>query len=348
MIATVADRFRVLSNGKLSGVQAASAGYKTWHWKMDEPFSSYLISVVVGEFAEVVDRYKDTPVLSYVYPDQLEQARLSLSNTASMVAFFSRVTGTDYPFSKHAQATVRDYPGGLENTTATILMDTVVHDRRAHLDVSSDSLVAHELAHQWFGGLLICHDWGELWLNEGFATFFENLWAEHDKGKDDSLYGMLSNHEKYFEAWSRGNHRPMVINRYWDPGTLFDAHVYQRGGAVLNMLRMVLGDEAFFNAIRHYVKKYRAQDVKTAQLITAIEEGTGQNLAWFFDEWVYKIGHPEFEITANYDEAAKSLKLTVKQTQKADANSLFPPAAVYVMPVNVAITTASGEKVHRL
>ncbi|HEX8088751.1 MAG TPA: M1 family aminopeptidase, partial [Blastocatellia bacterium] len=235
------------------------------------------------------------------------------------------------------------------NITATTLQETAVLDKRASLDLSSDGLIAHELAHSWFGDMLTCRDWSELWLNESFATFMEATWIEHDKGRDEYLYEMLGNQQAYHQAWAGGNRRPIVTKRYSDPDSLFDVYPYPRGGAVLNMLRFVLGEEPFWKALNHYVKKHQWQNVETQQLVIAIEEATGQNLQWFFDEWVYKMGHPEFEITSSYDESARSVKLTVKQAQKAEqSRPWFSSPDFFTMPVDVAITTASGERVHRV
>lgn len=350
VIATVEDEYTVISNGALVSVTPHPENKtKTWHWKLDEPFSSYLISIVVGRFAELKDRFKNIPVISYVYPDQVENARLSFGKLKDMVAFFSQKLGYDYPYPKYAQTTVRGFPGGLENISATTLGDNFVHDRRAHLDISSDGVVSHELAHQWFGDLLTCRDWGEIWLNESFATFMANVWTEHDKGKEEYLYEMFGNQRQYFQAWRRGNRRPIVTKRYDNPWSMFDTHAYPHGAAVLNMLRFVLGEERFWRAIHHYVEKYAWQNVETPQLVIAIEEATGQNLQWFFDEWVYKMGHPRFEIASQYDERAHKLTLTVTQTQKPDeTRPWFQSPDVFVTPVDIAITTASGESVHRV
>ncbi|MEW6127790.1 MAG: M1 family aminopeptidase [Acidobacteriota bacterium] len=350
LIATVENKYQVISNGTLIAVQNHPATKtKTYHWKMTQPFSSYLVSFIVGEFTEVKDRFKNIPVSSYVYKDQVENARISFGKLARMVAFFSKKTGYDYPFSKYAQTTVRDFGGAMENITATTMTDTAVHDHRAHLDVSSDGITAHELAHSWFGNLLTCRDWGELWLNESFATFMEATWTEHDKSRDDYLYEMYGNQKAYFQTWEAGIRRPIVTKFYNDPDALFDTYVYPRGAAVVNMLRFVLGEENFWKAIQHYVKKHQYQNVETQQLVVAIEETTGQNLQWFFDEWLYKMGHPEFEITSSYDEAAKQVKLVVNQTQKPDEQRKgFASTEFFTMPVDIAITTATGEKVHRV
>jgi aminopeptidase N len=349
-IITAADRYMVISNGELAGVTSDPAKRtKTWHWKMGQPFSSYLTSIIIGEFAEVKGYFKKVPVISYVYADQVENARVSLGRLPQMVAFFSDRLGVDYPYAKYAEITVRDFPGGMENITATTIGDGSVHDKTAEMDVRSDGLISHELAHQWFGDLLTCRDWGEIWLNESFAEFMADAWDEHSRGKDEYLRDMMENQHQYFMAWMGGARRPIVTQRYEDPDALFDTYAYPRGAATVNMLRFVLGDELFWKAIHHYVQKYEWGNVDTQALINAIQESTGQNLAWFFDEWVYKMGHPEFQITQNYDATAASLKLSVKQTQKpGDKTPWFQEPAFFTTPVDVAITTASGEKVHRI
>jgi aminopeptidase N len=350
LIATVEERYQVISNGRLVSVQANPANKtRTFHWVMNQPFSSYLISVIVGEYAEIKDRFKNISVSSFVYKDQTQDARVSLGRLPQMVAYFSKQLAYDFPYPKYAQIMARDFPGAMENITATTMTDTAVHDKRAHLDLSSDEIIAHELAHSWFGNLLTCRDWGELWLNESFATFMEALWTEHDKGRDDYLYEMYNNQQNYFQAWDGGLRRPIVTKLYSDPDALFDAYAYPRGAAVIHMLRFVLGEQMFWKAIRYYLKKHQWQNVETQQLVVAIEEATGQNLQWFFDQWLYKMGHPEFEVMSSYDEGAKRVTLTIKQGQKPDEQrKWFASPAFFTMPVDIAITTAAGEKVHRV
>ncbi len=340
----------MISNGALVGERPGPKnGERTFHWKMDKPYSSYLVSIIVGKFAVVKDRRKNIPIESYVYQDQVENAKISYGKLGQMVEYFSEKLGFDFPYPKYAQTTVRDFGGGMENITATTLSDTSVHDRRAHLDISSDRLISHELAHSWFGDLLTCRDWSELWLNESFASFMEASWTERDLGKENYLYEMHANQQKYIQAWQSGNRRPIVATRYTNPDALFDVYPYERGAAVINMLRFTLGDELFWKALNHYVKTRQWQNVETGELIAAIKEATGQDLQWFFDEWVYKMGHPEFEIASAYDESAKTLKLSVRQTQKPnDAPPWFQSPEFFTMPVEVAITTASGEKIERV
>ncbi|HYL99545.1 MAG TPA: M1 family aminopeptidase, partial [Blastocatellia bacterium] len=349
-IVTADEKYIVISNGDLVGVQPDPAKKtKTWHWKMDRPFSSYLVSIIVGQYAEVKGRFKSIPVISYVYPCQADDGEVSFGRVPQMVAFFSEKIGVDYPYPKYAETLVRDFPGGMENISATTLTDTAIHDKREELDRPSDLLTSHELAHQWFGDLLTCRDWGQIWLNESFAEFFADLWDEHRLGEDEYQYDMLANRRQYFETWDRGQRRPVVTTRYSDPDSVFDTYAYPRGAATINMLRHVMGEEAFWKAIHFYVEKYSWQNVDTGELIDAIAESTGQNLQWFFDEWVYKMGHPIFDVTSSYDQASGSLKLAVKQSQKKDDKSpWYQSPDLFTMPVDVAITTTSGEHIEKV
>jgi aminopeptidase N len=348
-IITVEDKYQVISNGALIAVRRDPVKRTaTYHWKMDQPFPSYLVSLIVGDFAEIKQAYAGIPILSYVPKDRVADARASLGKIDDMMRFFTEKLGVKYPYSKYAQTTVRDFPGGMENISATTLGDAIIYDQRARLDQSADNLLAHELVHQWFGNLLTCRDWSEIWLNEGFATYFAHLYTEHDQGRDEMLYAMLSDQRAYFNAWAQGNRQPIVNNRYTDPDSVFGVYAYARAGAVLHMLRFVLGEEAWWKAIQHYLKINTQKSVETAQLKIAIEEVTGQNLGWFFDQWVLKMGHPEFEVSYAYDEAAQTVKLKVKQTQKPPERSPYPVAAIFRLPVEIGLTTARGERIERV
>jgi len=258
--------------------------------------------------------------------------------------FFCEMFDYRYPWPKYAQICVDEYvAGGMEHTSATTLNLGTLHDRRAHLDVSSDTLVAHELAHQWWGDLITCKDWAELWLNEGFAVYFTTLWIEHDQGPDAALWKRHEEAQRYFEEDTRRYRRPIVTYRYGRPGRMFDSHSYPKAGRVLHMLRAVLGDEAFFKAIRHYCKKHAMGVVETADLRIAVEEATGQGLNWFFDQWLYHGGHPEYRVGYEWNESIKQLTLTVEQTQ--EVNDLTP---LFRMPIEVDFVTGGKRTTQRI
>jgi aminopeptidase N len=250
---------------------------------------------------------------------------------------FSERTGIRYPYVKYSQAVVQDFIfGGMENVSATTVTDLILYDQRARLDQDGDYLLAHEIAHQWFGDLLTCRDWSHGWLNEGFATFFELHFTEHIKGLDEFRYAIQSEMDSYMgEAASY--RRPIVTNVYHAPLDIFDRHLYEKGGVVLNMLRVHLGETMFWKAIRRYALSRRGSNVVTPDLQRAIEESTGRNMDWFFDQWVFGAGHPELDGSYAWDDATKTAKLSLKQTQSGDK-----VAQVFRLPLRLRFRLEDG------
>ena len=349
IVATVEKPLSVISNGKLVSTKENSDGTRTFDWKMDAPHATYLTSVVVGEYKAVTGEYAGVPVLTYVYPNEFQEGTVTAARLPEMVKFFSEKTGVKYPYAKYAQTMARDFGGGMENISATTQTDNMIHDARTELDLTSDSLESHELAHQWFGDYLTCRSWSDIWLNESFATYFQAMWDEHHLGHDDFLYSdVKSNQDQYFGAWNRGQRRPIVTKNYANPDAVFDTYAYPRGGAVLHMLRTFLGEDNWWRSINHYLTKYAHQPVETAEFRIAIEETTGQPMDWFFDEWVYKMGHPIFRVTQSYDAAKKELTLNVRQEQKPDPEWQFPQVGFFQTPVDIEIGSANNTRVERV
>ena len=318
IVATVPGSYVVLSNGSLESKKKNDDGTQTWHWSQKQSHVTYLMSVVAGDFEVYEQSWDGIPIQSYVPRGMLEMAPRSFKKTPEMVKFFSQKIGHRYPWPKYAQICVDEYNwGGMEHTSATTLNLGTLHDENAALDGSSDNLVAHELAHQWFGDLLTCKDWAELWLNESFATYFATIWTEHDHGWDAATWDRHEEANAYLGEDAR--YRRSIVNyRYTDPNDMFDSHTYPKGGRVLHMLRFELGDEAFWKSINRYVQINQFRTVETADLRKAIADATGQELNWFFDQWIYKGGHPELDIQWSWDDATKAVQLVVKQTQKQD------------------------------
>jgi aminopeptidase N len=221
--------------------------------------------------------------------------------------------------------------------------DRTLHEAASEPQSSSVDLVTHELAHQWFGDLVTCQDWSHLWLNEGFATFWAAVYREHRYGRDEYLNEVREDRERYLDEDRQRYRRPLVTSYYSDPVDLFDRTTYQKGFMVLDMLRYVLGDEPFFRAIAHYAAAYRNQTVVTDDLRKAVEESSGKELGWFFEQWVYKAGYPELSVSQEWDEAAKQVRLIVQQTQARDAMT-----PLFRMPVDVEFTTPGGKRTVRL
>jgi aminopeptidase N len=332
VVATVPARMFALSNGALVSETLDNAkGEKTYHYRHDVVHSSYLVTLVAGEYTAVRAAFEDVEVLYWVPPGREEDVPRSFENTPRMMKLFSELTGRKYPYPRYSQITVAEFIfGGMENTSATTLTDQTLHDARAHLDFSSEPLVAHELAHQWFGDLLTCRDWSEGWLNEGFATYFEILWKEHAEGRDEADFARLADLEAYLDEDGHRYRRPIVTNVFHEPIDVFDRHLYEKGGCVLHMLRSELGDARFWKAIRHYVKKHAGGSVETRDLARAVEEATGWNSDRFFRQWVFQAGHPQLETEYSWDEEAKAARLSVKQTQTVAGET-----PLFVVPVTV-------------
>jgi aminopeptidase N len=340
VLATVRHGLTVVSNGTLLKVtENKTAGTTTYHWKQSKPHAAYLIMLAAGEYAVLRDRAGRVPLEYYVYPHHIEDARVCFEKTADMIRFFATATGIAYPWEKYAQVLIRDFVvGGMENTSATSLADeSTVFDARARLDHSPTSLIAHELSHQWWGDLLTCKDWRHLWLNESFASYFDPLYHEHLLGREYFDYTMYEAQKAGINSDRTMGRKPIVsVGSY-------SANVYPRGASVLHMLRFLLGEDLFRRAIHHYIAKHQYTTVETHDFQTAIEEATGQNLYWFFDQWIYRAGYPVFAVSYTWNDSTRTVSLSVQQTQKMDSLT-----GVFRTPVDVEVIGTTGRSIHRV
>jgi aminopeptidase N len=333
-----------VSNGALVSVKENPNGTKVFHWKQMKPHSTYLISVAVGDLVYVKDKPYDGVPIGYWVPRRHEKNALAaFGNTPEMVKFFSEKIGVKYPWDKYDTVAMYGFGGGMEHTSATTVGEGSLHDARAKLDMSSDGLLAHELAHQWWGDLLTCKDWSHIWLNEGFATYFALLWTEYKEGLDAFQSGVSSTFQGAMAADASSNKRPIVWRGYAAPNLMFGAHAYSKGGSVLHMLRGVMGDDLFWKGLKLYATRHAYQPVETDQLRLAMQDASGMDLTWFFNQWLYKAGYPAFQVRSEWNESAKQVKVTVKQTQPT--SDLVP---IFRMPVDIYVTTAEGRQKQRV
>lgn len=317
--------YRAISNGELIATEDLGDRH-VYHWQQNEIHPSYLVTLAVGDFAEIQDEWQGIPVLYYVEKGQEANGDRSMGKTPQMMDFLSQTYGYKYPFPKYAQVCVDDFIfGGMENTSTTLLTDRCLLDERASLDNQrTETLVLHELAHQWFGDLVVIKHWSHAWLKEGMATYAEVLWIDHEYGKDEAAYYFLGQMRNYLAEDSGRYRRPIVTHVYRAPIELYDRHLYEKGACVYHMIRTTLGDELFFKAIQNFVNKHAHQTVETIDLLRAIEESTGFNLAPLFDQYVFRGGHPDYDVSYSWDGDGGLAKLTVKQTQgKKDEKALF-------------------------
>jgi aminopeptidase N len=339
-ILTVPRDWVTISNGKLVSVSDAPGGMKTWTWRQGEPISTYLISVVAGEFDESKDTWRNLPVDYYVPRGDRANIAPTFSHTRDMLTFFSERFGVMYPWDKYDQTMVDQFvEGGMENVSATTLTThgMVYPALAAESLEGADGLTSHEMAHQWFGDLVTTKDWADLWLNEGFATFAATLWDEHAYGADTAAYERWRDQN----AWLRQARLfgvPIVTHDFQDSMD-YAGNIYGKAGLVLQMLRLQLGDEAFFRALQHYLEANRLGNVVTADLVKAVEESSHSNVDRFFEQWIYGAGAPRFSVAYTYDPASKNVRLDVKQLQKSEGH-----VGMFDVTADVAITTPSGTK----
>jgi aminopeptidase N len=311
--------FECLSNGSLAEKADEDGGKKTrFHWVQSKPHSAYLVTLVVGKFHVAKEEWHGKPVLFYVPEKHRDDVERSFGTTKAMLEFFSKKIGVEYAWDKYAQVIVEQFGwGGMENTSATTLNQRTLHDERAHLDFDSDGLVSHELAHQWWGDLLTCHDWAHIWLNEGFASYFEALWDEERNGSVEFEYNMF---EKSGGARDDScKKRPVVDHRYNDPESVFDSRAYPKGAWVLHGLRRRVGDDAFWRSIHRYCVENSYKNVETVDLRRAFEAETGESLERYFYDLTERPGHPAIDASFEWREEEKLLEATIKQTQPGEA-----------------------------
>ncbi len=329
---TVDSRYITLSNGLMLSSRPNGDGTRTDHWRQSKPHAPYLAMMAVGEFAVVKDKWKGLDVDYYVEPEFEPHAKAIFGETPTMLSFYSDVLNYPYTWEKYSQIVVRDYvSGAMENTTATIHGEFLNRTDRELLDGDNEEIIAHELFHHWFGDLVTCESWSNLPLNESFATYGEYMWLEHRHGRDAADkhgYGQL---KQYMMSAAQTGHLDLVRFSYEDKEDMFDAHSYAKGGRVLHMLRKTIGDAAFFQGLNLYLRQNEFKAVEMHQLRLAMEEITGMDLNWFFNQWFFDKGHPELAITHHWSEETKEYSISITQDQDLEE---FP---LYRIPMDVDV-----------
>ncbi|MFO0591710.1 MAG: M1 family aminopeptidase [Polyangiaceae bacterium] len=318
---TVPAGWSVLSNGVL--VEQHVNGKSVYHWKMEEPHPSYLFTIVAGDFSVIEETHDGLPISYWVPRGREADGKRTFRRTPDMIKRFGELTGVKYPWNKYAQVVVSDFIfGGMENTTATTMYEHILLDERATIDITADDLIAHELAHQWFGDYVTCRDWSHGWLNEGFATFMEHVDREGHLGKDEYHYGLWLDFDTYTgEAHGRYK-RPIVCQDYEAPIDIFDRHLYEKGAVVLHTLRAELGDDVFWKGVGTYLNRHAKSVVETRDLQRALEEVSGKSLDQFFEQYVFRAGHPELSVKVSHD--GDALSINVRQTQATSPTAGTP------------------------
>lgn len=323
------SNFVTLSNGVLRSSMKSPDGSRTDHWKQSLPIPPYLVVMVIGNYAVVKDKWKNIEVNYYVEPKYAPYARQIFGNTPEMLEFFSNKLGVHYPWEKFSQVVVRDFvSGAMENNTAAIYGQFLQRTDRELLDENHEDVIAHELFHHWFGNYVTTESWANITLNEGFATYGEYLWKEYKYGRDDADQHGYESLQSYLLS-SAKTPKHLIRYDYNDPDEVFDAHSYNKGGAILHMLRKYVGDEAFFAALKLYLEKNKYSAVEVDHLRLAFEEVTGEDLHWFFNQWFLGKGQPSLLIQHAYNDSKKEYFIRI--TQQQDLNIL----PVFKIPVDI-------------
>lgn len=317
----VPENLFAISNGELISTQE-EGDRKIYHWHQKEVHPTYLMTLAIADFAEIRDEWQGRPVTYYVEKGREDDARRTMGKTPRMIEFFSQAYGYPYPYPKYAQVCVDDFIfGGMENTSTTLLTDRCLIDERAALDNRrAESLVAHELAHQWFGDLVVIKHWSHAWVKEGMASYSEIMWTEQEYGADDAAYYRLNEARSYIGEDTARYRRPMVTHVYREAIELYDRHIYEKGACVYHMIRAELGDALFERAIHTFVQDNAHSTVETIDLLRAIEKATGRNLQFLFDQYVLRGGHPDYQVSYSWDGDSNLAKLTVVQTQAKEGD----------------------------
>ncbi|HET6271751.1 MAG TPA: M1 family aminopeptidase [Bacteroidota bacterium] len=351
MLITVPPPYTVISNGKLIETIMKGEGFTTYHWLQTLPHSNYLIALYVGDFEEgkLAPAFGTIPISYWVPRGRLNEGAYAFRNTTKMVEFFSGRFNYRYPWDKYDQIAVPDYSiGAMEHTGVTGHRACVLRDSTAPLDFgppdftqysgdwSAEATISHELAHHWFGDNLTCRNLSYIWLNESFASYCMMLWDEKSVGRDQLLFDVQLA-KKHYLNYVKKEHtiRPLEYQNFDNPDIIYnEEHTYLKGAIILHSLRTVLGDEQFFRAMSYYLHKHEFGNVVSDDLKIAIQEATGENIDWFFKQWITGAGHPQLEVSYKFVPERKCIDLSVKQVQP-----IVEGQGLFTFPVVVTIAT---------
>jgi len=339
---TVPGKYVTLSNGKLVNQRKNADATRTDTWKMDMPHAPYLFMMAVGDFRITRDTWRGKEVSYFLEPAYAPYAKDIFGFTPEVMDFYSKTLGVEYPWNKYAQIVVRDYvSGAMENTTATLHGEYVQKTARELLDAPYDagqSTIVHELFHQWFGDYVTAESWSNLTVNESFANFSEVLWAEHKYGKDAGDAHNYKDMQAYLNS-PDASAKNLVRFYYHDKEDMFDVVSYQKGGRILNMLRNYLGNDVFYKGLNTYLKTNALKTGEAQQLRLALEDASGKDLNWFFNQWYYGAGHPLLTINYDWNDATKTQSVYLQQTQPGDA---------FILPMAIDLYAGGKKERHQV
>jgi aminopeptidase N len=332
MIVTAPAEWQVVSNGLLVEEVDLPNGLRRTHWKQSVPLASWLFAIGAARFeSHHAGTVQGVPLQTWAFPQNAATARTVFEETSRRVLEFFTSRIGPYPYEKLANVQAAGYSGGMENATVIFYGEKGV--------ASGRSPVAHEIAHQWFGNSVTESDWDDVWLSEGFATYFALLFREHNAGRDDFVEGLQRSRETVLQTSAKSPDMSVIHSNLSDMRRVLNPLVYQKGGWVLHMLRCEIGDELFWSGIREYYRRYRDRNATSDDFRQVMEQASGKDLKSFFAQWLTRGGNPAIATTWKYDATRRSIDVAIAQTQAG---------APYALKVEVAIDTASGRRIETL
>ncbi len=328
---TVRDNLKALANGALISESSIKGGKKTVVWELKERCPSYLVCFAVGDFTEADAGDVDGIPLRYYSCRDFSEAELKLSfaPTGDMLRWMQGRLGVKYPYPKYYQFALPGLGGAMENISLVSWSDQFLTDA-LHTHEGQwliDQINLHEMAHSYFGDLVVCRDFAHAWLKESWATYMESCWLEHKKGAEEQLYDLYCNAQAYFSEADQSYIRPILTRHFTSSWQMYDRHLYQGGACRLHTLRCELGDDLFWSGVTTYLKKFAGDVVETTDFRRTMEAVSGKSLQLWFDQWIELALYPQIKVAFSYDAATKKGSFKIEQTQ-ADANKKVIPFAL--------------------
>lgn len=340
-IITVKDAYRVVANGSLvSDTVDHDSGLRTVHWRQARPQPTYLYAFAAGPYSVLDDQHGDLPLHYWVYPGDEAIAKVAFARTPELIAFYENLYGIEFPWEKYDQIIVPGIGGGAESTSATLLGRRVIQYERDGDKGASDWLLAHEIAHQWWGDMIGYRDWTHAWMAESFASHGEYLFILDDGGADAGALYLLDYKDSYLKEARDSFIRPIVTNKWDKPNDMFDRHSYEKGSVVLNMFQDLVGTDTFDEILNKFLATYAYSNVTTDNFFEMAAQVTGKDYGWFFDQWLLSPGHPVLDVSYKWHAETEKLALTISQTQNTSAG-----VPIFRLPIKVGITTSAGKTI---
>lgn len=337
---TAPAREEVVANGRLDHVQTTANGSRTWTYSTGVPIPPYCMVIAVGQFTRLEPSQRTPTPLSYYVPGSDSAVALKgFAPSIPSLEYFNE-TVAPYPYEKLAMIVGATRFGGMENSSAIVFASTLFNPR-PNAKISAPfgiprgtvALIAHEIAHQWFGDSVTESTWADLWLSEGFATYFAGLFLQR-YDSEAAFQEYMNQAAENVIAYDKKKRTPIFDRETENLFDLLNANNYQKGAWVLHMLRSSLGDDVFFRGIRDYYHAHQNATASTEDLRAALEKASGKNLAGFFNRWVYDSGHPHYQLSWEWVRK-REVRLVLRQLQSGNA---------FLDPVPITITTANGKR----